>query len=179
MKLARCTDGGAPFWALVDVGHTTVTPIAGGFEDWAPRITRGEGECALQFSGPARLLSEVRLLPPIDKGNKVVIAGANYTKHLVEFGLKPPGQPFSFLKAYGALIGANDAIRYPPLTSDLDPSSVRTMSTSMIRWPACSVTRSATMSVRAICSAAARSASAWICMRPRAAMQPPAWARGS
>ena len=120
MKLARCTDGGAPFWALVDVAQASVTPIAGAFEDWAPRITRGEGEGALQFAGPARPLASVRLLPPIDKGNKVVIAGANYTKHLVEFGLKPPGQPFSFLKAYGALIGANDDIRYPPLTSELD-----------------------------------------------------------
>jgi 2-keto-4-pentenoate hydratase/2-oxohepta-3-ene-1,7-dioic acid hydratase in catechol pathway len=48
------------------------------------------------------------------------VAGANYTKHLVEFGLAAPAQPFSFLKAYGALIGANDPIRYPPLTSQLD-----------------------------------------------------------
>ncbi len=120
MKLARCTDGGAPFWALVDTGAASVTPLAGAFEEWAPRVTRGEGLAALQFAGPARPLASVRLLPPIDKGNRVVVAGANYTRHLVEFGIKPPAQPFAFLKAYGALIGATDPIRYPPLTQELD-----------------------------------------------------------
>jgi 2-keto-4-pentenoate hydratase/2-oxohepta-3-ene-1,7-dioic acid hydratase in catechol pathway len=120
MKLARCTDGGAPFWGVVDVDAGTVAPIAGRFDQWAPRITRGEGVAALTFAGATRPLTELRLLAPIERVSKVVIAGANYNKHLVEFGLKPPGQPFSFLKAHGALIGANDPIRYPPLTEQLD-----------------------------------------------------------
>jgi 2-keto-4-pentenoate hydratase/2-oxohepta-3-ene-1,7-dioic acid hydratase in catechol pathway len=120
MKLARCTDGGAPFWGVVDVDAGTVTPIAGRFDQWAPRLTRGEGAAALELAGAARPLAGLRLLAPIERVSKVVVAGANYNKHLVEFGLKPPGQPFSFLKAYGALIGANDPIRYPPLTEQLD-----------------------------------------------------------
>lgn len=120
MKLARCTDGGAPFWGLVDVAAGTVTRIAGAFEDWAPRITRGDGQDALKLTGESLALAGLRLLAPVERVNRVVVAGANYSKHLVEFGLKPPGQPFSFLKAYGALIGANDPIRYPPLTSQLD-----------------------------------------------------------
>ena len=120
MKLARCTDGGAPFWALVDTAAGTVTPIAGEFSEWAPRITRGEGQSALRFAGAALALSAVRLLPPIERVNRVVVAGANYAKHLVEFGLKAPAQPFAFLKSYGALIGAQDAIRFPPLTDQLD-----------------------------------------------------------
>lgn len=120
MKLARCSDGGAPFWGLVDVDAATVTRIVGSFDSWAPRLTRGEGQAALELSGAPRPLSELRLLAPIEPVNRVVVAGANYSKHLVEFGLKPPGQPFSFLKAYGALIGANDPIRFPPLTSQLD-----------------------------------------------------------
>ncbi|HXP66231.1 MAG TPA: fumarylacetoacetate hydrolase family protein, partial [Steroidobacteraceae bacterium] len=37
-----------------------------------------------------------------------------------DFGLKSHHQPIAFLKAYGALIGANDELRYPPLTSELD-----------------------------------------------------------
>jgi 2-keto-4-pentenoate hydratase/2-oxohepta-3-ene-1,7-dioic acid hydratase in catechol pathway len=74
----------------------------------------------MRFSGPARPLSELRLLPPVEKTNKIVIAGANYVKHLSEFGVKPPTQPIAFLKAYGALIGAHDPIRYPPLTQQLD-----------------------------------------------------------
>lgn len=120
MKLARCSDGGAPFWGLVDVDAGTVTQIAGAFASWAPRVTRGEGRAALELSGAPLPLAGLRLLAPIEPVNRVVVAGANYSKHLVEFGLKPPGQPFSFLKAYGALIGANDPIRYPPLTAQLD-----------------------------------------------------------
>lgn len=121
MKIARCSDGGAPFWAVVDAEREELTPIAGAFGEWAPALTRGAGREALQFAGPARALSSVRLLPPIERTNRVVVAGANYSKHLAEdFGLKTHSQPVAFLKAYGALIGAHDSIRYPPLTSELD-----------------------------------------------------------
>ena len=121
MKIARCSDGGAPFWALVDLALDTATPIAGTFAEWAPALTRGEGAEALKLVGPARALSDVRLLPPIEKTNRVVVAGANYAKHLAsDFGLKSHSQPIAFLKAYGAMIGAHDPMRYPPLTRELD-----------------------------------------------------------
>lgn len=125
MKLARCTDGGAPFWAVVDVERAELRPVAGSITDWGPALTRaiarGEGDGVLRFSGPVRALATVRLLPPIAKTNRVVVAGANYAKHLAaDFGIKSHSQPIAFLKAYGALIGANDPIRYPPLTKELD-----------------------------------------------------------
>jgi len=128
MRLARCSDGGAPFWAIVDGEGSTVTPIVGGFSDWGPALTRaiaaGKGPAAqslLTRGGAARPLVSVQLLPPIEPVNRVVVAGANYAKHLADdFGLKSPPQPIAFLKAYGALIGANDPIRYPPLTNELD-----------------------------------------------------------
>lgn len=121
MKIARCTDGGAPFWAVVNTERDEVTPIEGVFADWAPALTRGEGLAALKMAGPARALVSVRLLPPIEKINRVMVAGANYAKHLAgDFGMKTHHQPIAFLKAYGALIGANDPIRYPPLTKELD-----------------------------------------------------------
>lgn len=121
MKLALCTDGGAPFWAVVDAERAELRPIAGSIADWGPAITRGEGEAALSFTGPVRKLVSVRLLPPIAKTNRVVVAGANYAKHLAaDFGIKSHSQPIAFLKAFGAMIGANDAIRYPPLTQELD-----------------------------------------------------------
>lgn len=121
MKIARCTNGGAPFWAVVDTDAQCITPIAGGIAEWAPALTRGEGASALTFTGPTMPLSSVRLLPPVEKTNRVVIAGANYAKHLAaDFGMKTHHQPIAFLKAYGALIGANDALRYPPLTQELD-----------------------------------------------------------
>jgi 2-keto-4-pentenoate hydratase/2-oxohepta-3-ene-1,7-dioic acid hydratase in catechol pathway len=120
MKLARCTDGGGPFWAVVEPENDSARPIAGGVADWGPALTGGEGEASLNFDGATRKLSDLRLLAPCDVTSKVVIAGANYSRHLVEFGVAPPNQPIAFLKAYGALIGATDPIRYPPLTAELD-----------------------------------------------------------
>jgi hypothetical protein len=102
VKIARCTtpaQGAAPFWAVVDTAAQTVTPIAGSFASWAPRLTRGDAG-ALVPSGEALSLSSVRLLPPIEKGNRVVVAGANYAKHLAsDFGIKSHSRPIAFLKA--------------------------------------------------------------------------------
>jgi len=122
MKLARCTyNGGAPFWGVIDLEHGEVNPIREAFTEWAPRVTAGAGISALSFSSGPLPLKAVTLLPPIDPVNRVVVAGANYLKHLKEdFSLEAPKQPIAFLKAYGALIGANDPIRYPPLTEELD-----------------------------------------------------------
>lgn len=121
MKLARCSDGGTPFWAVVDTARAALRPVAGGPADWGPALARGEGERALTFTGSERPLADVRLLPPIEPANRVVVAGANYAKHLkADFGMRSHSQPVAFLKAYGALIGAHDPIRYPPLTKELD-----------------------------------------------------------
>jgi len=128
VKLARCDKAGDVFWALVDTNSDTVLPIAGTVSDWGPGLTRAinagkaaEGEAALDKSGTPIPLGDVRLLPPIEPVNRVVVAGANYAKHLAaDFGLASPPQPVAFLKAYGALIGADDPIRYPPLTQELD-----------------------------------------------------------
>jgi len=128
MKIARCIDvgGGSPFWAWVDLPREQVTPIAGAIGEWAPALTArmAEGpvdEKALTLAGPARALSSVRLLPPVEKTNRIVVAGANYQKHLAaDFGLQSHSQPIAFLKNHGAMIGAHDDIRYPPLTKELD-----------------------------------------------------------
>ncbi len=122
MKLARCSyNQNDPFWAVVDPDRDEVHPIEGEFSTWAPAVARGAGISALRLSAVTLALTKVRLLPPIAPVNRVVVAGANYAKHLAEdFGLSSPAQPVAFLKAYGALIGAQDPIRYPPLTEELD-----------------------------------------------------------
>lgn len=128
MKIARCEKAGDVFWALVDTAADTVRPIAGAISQWGPALTRAinaanvaQAEAALKPGGPAMPLGDVRLLPPVEPVNRAVVAGANYAKHLAaDFGLGAPQQPVAFLKAYGALIGANDPIRYPPLTQELD-----------------------------------------------------------
>ncbi len=120
MRIARATNGGAAFWGLVDAAASAIRPIVGGFADWAPAITRGEGEAALSFTGQTIPLDRVTLLAPIERTARVMIAGVNYTKHIAEFGVPPPSQPFAFLKAYRALTGPFDAIRWPALTNELD-----------------------------------------------------------
>jgi 2-keto-4-pentenoate hydratase/2-oxohepta-3-ene-1,7-dioic acid hydratase in catechol pathway len=120
MRIARVSDGRSVFWCVVNADASACRPIAGPFEDWAPALTDGGGESALTFAGEERALDGLRLLAPIEPVARVMIAGVNYTKHLVEFGVSPPTQPFAFLKANRALIGANDEIRYPPLTRKLD-----------------------------------------------------------
>jgi 2-keto-4-pentenoate hydratase/2-oxohepta-3-ene-1,7-dioic acid hydratase in catechol pathway len=121
VKLARCKDGDAIFWGVVDLAAGVIRPIAGEFDQWAPRVTAGDGQGALRLSAPPKAIAAIRLLPPIEKTKRVVVAGANYAKHLAsDFGLKSHHQPIAFLKAYGALIGANDEMRYPALTSELD-----------------------------------------------------------
>jgi 2-keto-4-pentenoate hydratase/2-oxohepta-3-ene-1,7-dioic acid hydratase in catechol pathway len=120
MRIARAENGGAPFWGVVDADASTIRPFVGSFAAWAPALTRGEGEGALAFTGDTLPLAEVHLLAPIERSARVMIAGVNYTKHLVEFGVSPPSQPFAFLKAYRALTGPYDPIRFPPLTNELD-----------------------------------------------------------
>jgi 2-keto-4-pentenoate hydratase/2-oxohepta-3-ene-1,7-dioic acid hydratase in catechol pathway len=121
VKLARCEEGEAVFWGVVDTTANVVRQIEDSFDVWAPRITAGEGLGALKLNAKAKALATLRLLPPIEKSKRVVVAGANYAKHLAgDFGLKTHHQPIAFLKAYGALIGASDELRYPPLTSELD-----------------------------------------------------------
>lgn len=121
MRLARCSDGGRIFWAVVDVEGRSARPIAGALQEWAPALTRGAGANALHFAGPPLDLAALRLLAPVEKTNKIVVVGANYSKHLAaDFNIASPRRPIAFLKAYGALIGANDPIRYPPTTQALD-----------------------------------------------------------
>lgn len=120
MRIARAEQGGRSWWGVVDVAASTIRPFTGAFETWAPAITRGEGESVLAFTGEQLPLDAVRLLPPVERTARVMIAGVNYTKHLVEFGVSPPSQPFAFLKAYRALTGPFDEIRFPPLTRELD-----------------------------------------------------------
>ncbi|HXP67584.1 MAG TPA: Rv2993c-like domain-containing protein, partial [Steroidobacteraceae bacterium] len=78
MKLARCEQGGAVFWGVVDTPANLVSRIESPFDAWAPRITAGEGLSALKLNAKPTPLSALRLLPPIEKSKRVVVAGANY-----------------------------------------------------------------------------------------------------
>ena len=120
MRIARCSKGGRIFWASVDIERRTLREIRGNFSSWAPKFTLEKDIKVLELDDGELSLADVRLLPPVEKTSKVEVVGGNYAQHLAEIDLRASEQPVVFLKAYGALIGANDPIRYPPLTTQLD-----------------------------------------------------------
>lgn len=120
MKIARCAYRAAVSWGVVDVEADVVRPIVGAVAAWSATVLAGGSLTRLNFSGECWPLGKVRLLPPVERGSKILAAGANYGKHVREFGLGPPRAPFVFMKPYGALIGAQDDIIHSALTRELD-----------------------------------------------------------
>ncbi|WP_404477597.1 fumarylacetoacetate hydrolase family protein [Novosphingobium sp. BL-52-GroH] len=119
MKLCRVFAEGAPFWGIArDSGQVDL--IDGPLEAWAPDLVASRFTRSPPLTGQSVPLDGAGLLAPIDRVNKVVIAGANYRKHVAEFGLDADTPPVAFLKPYDALTGPHDAIRYPPVTAQLD-----------------------------------------------------------
>lgn len=121
MKLARLTDGGAPFWAVIQEDERTALPLSGRYSEWAARLLEGKDIRTFTDGQVSRPLADLRFLPPIERGSQVVVVGANYLSHLKnDFKIEATAEPVAFLKSYRALIGANDAIRHPALTEKLD-----------------------------------------------------------
>ncbi len=72
-------------------------------------------------STPSRefALSEVRLLAPAQP-TKVVAVGLNYRDHAEEVGLPIPDEPLLFLKPASSVIGPEDSIIMPSMSSRVD-----------------------------------------------------------
>jgi 2-keto-4-pentenoate hydratase/2-oxohepta-3-ene-1,7-dioic acid hydratase in catechol pathway len=69
----------------------------------------------------------VRLEAPVRPG-KIVCVGLNYRAHIAESlsvspGAAPPSEPLLFLKPPSAVLDPEDAIRYPPGVTRLDPEA--------------------------------------------------------
>jgi acylpyruvate hydrolase len=64
--------------------------------------------------------ASVQLGPPVDDGAGVYLVGANYRKHAEEAGLDVPEIPVIFSKPTTALVGADQPIRLPLISSQMD-----------------------------------------------------------
>jgi 2-keto-4-pentenoate hydratase/2-oxohepta-3-ene-1,7-dioic acid hydratase in catechol pathway len=64
-------------------------------------------------------ISEVTVLPPV-MPTKIVCVGRNYREHAEELGNQVPPEPLLFLKPPSAIIGPNQPIIYPELSSRVD-----------------------------------------------------------
>ncbi|OGR86142.1 MAG: hypothetical protein A3A86_03110 [Elusimicrobia bacterium RIFCSPLOWO2_01_FULL_60_11] len=64
-------------------------------------------------------LAEVRLLAPVAPG-KIVAVGMNYKAHVKEMGREIPEEPVLFMKPPSGVIGSQDAILYPKMSTHVD-----------------------------------------------------------
>lgn len=88
-----------------------VPALTGGFDWGAVRQAR---------LGEARHLSDVRLLSPVLKPDKIICLGLNYTAHVAETGRELPSYPVLFTKFASAVAGPFDAIELPPESTQID-----------------------------------------------------------
>ena len=65
----------------------------------------------------------VSLLPPITKPGKIIAIGLNYKDHAAEQKASLPENPLIFAKFPTALIGPEEAIRLPRISSKVDPEA--------------------------------------------------------
>lgn len=73
----------------------------------------------LKYIGQEVLLAEVRLLSPVTP-SKVVCVGLNYAKHIEEMNHEKPDNPKIFLKPSTSVIGPEDDIIWPEMSSRVD-----------------------------------------------------------
>ena len=66
------------------------------------------------------LLSQVRLLAPIERPGKIIGVGRNYVDHASEMAVELPDVPKVFFKWPGSVIGHDDAIRHTSAIRHLD-----------------------------------------------------------
>ena len=75
-------------------------------------ITRGELS-AIDITGN-------RLGPPLKRPGKIVCIGLNYRDHAAEAGMAIPDEPIIFMKASNTVVGPNDDVRIPRLSTKTD-----------------------------------------------------------
>jgi acylpyruvate hydrolase len=63
---------------------------------------------------------DVSVGPPVDTGRMIFAVGANYRQHAEEAGLGVPKTPVIFFKPYPSLVGPDQPIRIPSMSSKLD-----------------------------------------------------------
>ena len=69
---------------------------------------------------PMHRREDVELLAPVDEASTVWLVGANYRKHAEEAGLDVPEIPVIFSKPGTALVGSDQPIRLPSISSQMD-----------------------------------------------------------
>lgn len=94
-------------------------------------------------NGEPIALSKIRMLAPI-RPAKIIGIGSNYKKHIEEMGRPIPTVPKIFLKPNSSVIGPNEPIVIPPVTTRVDHEAE--LAIVIGRWAKC-VSETEAMSV--------------------------------
>lgn len=134
MKITRIIHGDHSEYAVIEgerihprcylekiIGSAIPETVAGFIENY---LMDGE-RASLVRKAAAELdayltLSDVSLLAPVGDRPKIICVGLNYRDHVEESGAKLPEEPVIFMKPHTAIIGPNQPILYPEMTSKLD-----------------------------------------------------------
>ncbi len=82
------------------------------------QLTAGDNSPGLE--GIVYAMERISLLPPVLHPSKVICLGLNYRDHAAEAGMAVPEYPVLFHKVAGSLIGHNQPIVVPRISSKID-----------------------------------------------------------
>lgn len=82
------------------------------------RLTAGNSPHDL--AGIVHAIDHISLLPPVLRPGKVICLGLNYRDHAAEAGMAVPEYPVLFHKVAGSLVGHNQPIVIPRISSQID-----------------------------------------------------------
>lgn len=122
MKLLRVGLPGAEKPACLDP-QGNIRDLSSIIPDWTPE-TIGAGALAkvqqASITTMPIISPQTRIGPCINKPNKFVCVGLNYTDHAAESGMQAPDEPILFMKATSAICGPNDGIKLPRMAQKVD-----------------------------------------------------------
>lgn len=101
----------------------TLPAVLAAWEAWRPALALLSGRELRGILSNPLPLSAVRLLAPVRRPGKLIMAGANYYSHLMEMGHPRSAAsqvPFFFLKPAHAVIGPEEPIVLPPDSRQVD-----------------------------------------------------------
>ncbi len=119
LKIASFERDGVESWGVVDRGARqggSVLEVLRGGLDQAALAAAVEGE-----AGDVAL-ADVKLLPPVVRGEKIICIGVNYANRNAEYkdGSADPEWPSMFMRAYESFTGSASNLWRPPESPQLD-----------------------------------------------------------
>lgn len=110
----RLTSGAAPaeMIALLTAGEPALTAVR--------RALAERDGAALAAQGLAQPQADVKLAAPVPTPGKIVAIGLNYRQHAVEANMEIPSEPVVFAKLPSTVIGPDEPIVIPPVTTKAD-----------------------------------------------------------